>query len=47
MCMSKGLDDYLRYKDPEINKTTVKSALKSGQIIPGARLGRTQSLVIK
>ena len=47
MCMSKGLDDYLRYKDPEINKTTVKSALKSGQIIPGARLGRTQSLIIK
>ena len=47
MCVSKGLDDYLRYKDPEINKTAVKSALKSGQIIPGARLGRTQSLIIK
>ena len=47
MCMSKGLDAYLRYKDPEINKTAVKSALKSGQIIPGARLGRTQSLIIK
>ena len=47
MCMSKGLDDYLRYKDPESNKMAVKSALKSGQIIPGARLGRTQSLVIK
>ena len=47
MCMSKGLDDYLRYKDPEINKTAVKSALKSGQIIPGAKLGRTQSLIIK
>lgn len=47
MCMSKGLDDYLRYKDPEINKMAVKSALKSGQIIPGARLGRTQSLIIK
>ena len=47
MCMSKRLDDYLRYKDPEINKTAVKSALKSGQIIPGAKLGRTQSLIIK
>lgn len=47
MCMSKGFDDYLRYKDPEINKTAVKFALKSGQIIPGARLGRTQSLIIK
>ena len=47
MCMSTGLDDYHRYKDPEINKMAVKSALKSGQIIPGARLGRTQSLVIK
>lgn len=47
MCISKGLDNYLRYKDPEINKTAVKSALKSGQIIPGAKLGRKQSLVIK
>ena len=47
MCISKGLDNYLRYKDPEINKTAVKSALKSGQIIPGAKLGRKQSLAIK
>ena len=47
MCISKGLDNYLRYKDPEINKTAVKSAQKSGQIIPGAKLGRKQSLVIK
>ncbi len=47
MCMSKGLDDYLRYKDPEINKTAVKDALKAGKAIPGAELGRTRSLVIK
>lgn len=47
MCMSKGLDDYLRYKDPEINKMAVKNALRSGEIVPGAQLERTQSLIIK
>lgn len=47
MCMSKGLDDYLRYKGPEINKTAVKNALRSGEIVPGAQLERTQSLIIK
>jgi len=41
-----GRDDLLRYKDPEINKTTVKAALKAGEDIP-ARLERTRSVVIK
>ena len=40
-------DDYLRYKDPEINKTAVKAALKSGAEIPFAALTRSQSLTIK
>lgn len=39
-------DDLLRYKDPEINKTAVKAAIKEGQDIP-ASLERTKSVVIK
>ena len=31
----------------EINRTAVKEALKSGIKLPGALLGRTQSLIIK
>ena len=40
-------DEYLRYKAPEINKTAVKNALKSGAEIPFAVLTRSQSLTIK
>ena len=40
-------DDYLRYKAPEINKTAVKAALKSGAAIPFAVVTRSQSLTIK
>ena len=40
-------DEYLRYKTPEINKTAVKNALKSGAEIPFASLTRSQSLTIK
>lgn len=47
MCMENDLEDFLRYKEPEINKTAVKEALKAGEKIPGAELGRTQSIIIK
>ena len=40
-------DDFLRFKAPEINKTAVKAALKSGAEIPFAALTRSQSLTIK
>ena len=40
-------DDYLRFKAPEINKSAVKAALKSGAEIPFAALTRSQSLTIK
>lgn len=46
-CELAGADDFLRYKKPEIDKTEVKSALKRGEQIEGARLIRTQSLIIK
>lgn len=47
LCLARGQDDYLRYKDPELNKTAVKKALQSGREIDGAHLIRTQSLIIK
>lgn len=47
LCLARGKDDYLRYKDPELNKIAVKKALQSGMEIDGARLIRTQSLIIK
>lgn len=46
-CELAGADDFLRYKKPEIDKTEVKAALKRGDLIDGARLIRTQSLIIK
>lgn len=46
-CELAGADDFLRYKKPEIDKTEVKAALKRGERIEGARLIRTQSLIIK
>lgn len=46
-CELAGADDFLRYKKPEIDKAEVKAALKRGDRIEGARLIRTQSLIIK
>ena len=37
----------LSYPEPTISKTAVKAALQNGEDIPGARLGRTVSVIIK
>lgn len=47
LCLARGKDDYLRYKDPELNRTAIKKALQAGEEIDGAHLIRTQSLIIK
>ena len=39
--------DYLRYKEPELDKTKVKKALKDGIEIPGCTLEVKQSLSVK
>ena len=44
---SHDRDDLLRYSVPDINKTAVKDAIRSGTDIPGAQLVRTKSLIIK
>lgn len=42
-----GRSDLIRVKPPELDKTAVKKALQAGEIISGAALGRTESLIIK
>ena len=34
----KNRDDLLRYKEPEIAKSSVTSAIKNGEIIPGVQI---------
>lgn len=43
----KNCDDFLRFAEPEINKTAVKEYLKQGGEIEGVTLGRSQSVLIK
>ena len=40
-------DRYLRHKDPDIDKTELKKALKAGDKVPGAALLERQNLQIK
>jgi hypothetical protein len=40
-------DEYLRYKDPEPDKTALKDALKEGIKISGITLEHSESLIIK
>lgn len=42
-----GNDDYLKYKDPEADKTAIKAALKAGANIPGCILVEKQNIQIK
>lgn len=44
---SKGHMDYLRQKAPEIDKTAIKNAIKSGEEVEGAKLVETCSIKIK
>lgn len=39
--------EFIRRKDPEINKTELLTALKDGEVIPGAELKQTESLRIR
>jgi len=38
---------FLRFKDPELKKDEIKKALKDGEVIPGAVLEESESVVIK
>lgn len=40
-------EDFLKYKDPEADKTAIKEAIKAGKEVAGARLVNTLNLQIK
>ena len=40
-------DEWLRYKDPELDKKAVKEALKNGEEVPGCYLEETRNIQIK
>jgi len=40
-------DDLLTYHKPDISKTAVKNAIKSGDDIPGATVGRSRSVIVR
>lgn len=42
-----GRSELIRVKPPELDKTALKKALQAGEVIDGAALGRTESLLIK
>ena len=42
-----GNADYLKYKEPEVDKTAIKAALKSGANIPGCILVESNNIQIK
>lgn len=42
-----GFDDYITYKEPEINKNNVKALLKTVECIPGCVLEQNNSISIK
>lgn len=48
-CLDSALipKDYLRYKEPELDKTKIKNALKSGEAVPGCLLVTNQNIQIK
>lgn len=45
--MDTGNDAFLTYKDPTVNKTAVKEALKSGDTIEGATISKNLNIQIK
>ena len=40
-------DEYLRYKEPELDKKRVTDALKAGEVVPGCELVEKQNIQIK
>lgn len=40
-------EEYLKHRDPEPDKTAIKSAIKAGQIIEGAEIVQSQNIQIR
>ncbi len=46
-CIGDVPRDYLKFKEPELDKTAVKKAIKNGESVPGCELVTRQNLQIK
>lgn len=45
--MKEGADEFLKYKEPEVDKSAIKKAIASGIALPHLRLADRQYLCIK
>ena len=43
----EGINEYLKFKEPEIDKAAIKKAFKGGSEIPGVRMAENLNLQIK
>lgn len=46
-CISDVPEEFLKFKDPELDKVAVKKAIKAGESVPGCELVQRQNLQIK
>ena len=46
-CIGDVPEEFLKFKDPELDKVAVKKALKAGETVPGCELVARQNLQIK
>ena len=46
-CIGDVPTEYLKFKEPELNKTAVKKAIKAGETVPGCELVVKNNLQIK
>lgn len=46
-CIGDVPEEFLKFKDPELDKVAVKKAIKAGESVPGCELVQRQNLQIK
>lgn len=46
-CIGDVPEEFLKFKDPELDKVAVKKAIKAGETVPGCELVTRQNLQIK
>ena len=46
-CIGDVPEEFLKFKDPELDKVAVKKAIKAGETVPGCELVARQTLQIK
>lgn len=46
-CIGDVTEEFLKFKDPELDKVAVKKAIKAGETVPGCELVQRQNLQIK